>query len=123
MHASDLTDPTSSPDAPIPRFDSGRGTLTEDPPQVAPHAGAIAPSSLGRRTSTRGFVRRREALPSRGAPYEQVDPFILVHEGGCGSRTSPTSTPSMKGAFIQIMPLTWDSFLLPVMDKNPWLTI
>jgi redox-sensitive bicupin YhaK (pirin superfamily) len=22
-----------------------------------------------------------EALPSRGAPYEQVDPFILVHEG------------------------------------------
>jgi len=25
--------------------------------------------------------------------------------------------------FIQIMPLTWDSFLLPVMDKNPWLTI
>lgn len=43
MHAGDLTDPTSSPDAPIPRFDSGRGTLTEDPPQVAPHAGAIAP--------------------------------------------------------------------------------
>jgi len=29
----------------------------------------------------------------------------------------------VKGAFIQIMPLTWDSFLLPVMDKNPWLTI
>jgi hypothetical protein len=29
----------------------------------------------------------------------------------------------LKGAFIQIMPLTWDSFLLPVMDKNPWLTI
>ena len=25
----------------------------------------------------------------------------------------------VKGAFIQIMPLTWDSFLLPVMDKNP----
>ncbi len=22
-----------------------------------------------------------EALPSRGAPYEQVDPFLLVHEG------------------------------------------
>jgi redox-sensitive bicupin YhaK (pirin superfamily) len=22
-----------------------------------------------------------EALPSRGAPYEQVDPFILLHEG------------------------------------------
>jgi quercetin 2,3-dioxygenase len=22
-----------------------------------------------------------EALPSRGAPYEQVDPFVLVHEG------------------------------------------
>jgi hypothetical protein len=30
---------------------------------------------------------------------------------------------NLKGAFIQIMPLTWDSFLLPVMDKNPWLTI
>jgi putative oxidoreductase len=30
---------------------------------------------------------------------------------------------NVKGAFIQIMPLTWDSFLLPVMDKNPWLTI
>ena len=30
---------------------------------------------------------------------------------------------SLKGAFIQIMPLTWDSFLLPFMDKNPWLTI
>jgi hypothetical protein len=29
----------------------------------------------------------------------------------------------LKGAFIQIMPLTWDSFLLPVMDENPWLTI
>jgi hypothetical protein len=25
----------------------------------------------------------------------------------------------LKGAFIQIMPLTWDSFLLPVMDKTP----
>jgi hypothetical protein len=23
-----------------------------------------------------------EALPSREVPYEQVDPFILVHEGG-----------------------------------------
>src|SRR3989449_11174224 len=22
-----------------------------------------------------------EAVPSRGAPYEQTDPFILVHEG------------------------------------------
>jgi hypothetical protein len=31
--------------------------------------------------------------------------------------------PTLKGAFIQITPLTWDSFLLPVMDKNPWLTI
>ena len=25
-----------------------------------------------------------------------------------------------EGAFIQIMPLTWDSFLLPVMDRDPW---
>jgi hypothetical protein len=31
--------------------------------------------------------------------------------------------PTLKGAFIQITALTWDSFLLPVMDKNPWLTI
>jgi len=31
--------------------------------------------------------------------------------------------PGLKGAFIQIMPLTWESFLLPVMDKNSWLTI
>jgi len=30
---------------------------------------------------------------------------------------------SVKGASIQIMPLTWDSFLLPGMDENPWLTI
>jgi len=28
------------------------------------------------------------------------------------------SRASLKGAFIQIMPLTWDSFLLPVMDKK-----
>jgi hypothetical protein len=26
----------------------------------------------------------------------------------------------LKGAFIQIMPLTWDSFLLPVMDSHLW---
>jgi hypothetical protein len=26
---------------------------------------------------------------------------------------------SLKGAFIQIMPLTWDSFPLPVMDRPP----
>jgi hypothetical protein len=31
--------------------------------------------------------------------------------------------PIVKGAFIQIMRLTWDSFLLPVMDRHPWLTI
>jgi hypothetical protein len=30
---------------------------------------------------------------------------------------------NVKGAFIQIMALTWDSFLLPVMDRHPWLTI
>jgi hypothetical protein len=30
---------------------------------------------------------------------------------------------NLKGAFIQIMPLTWDSFLLPVMDRHPGLTI
>jgi hypothetical protein len=29
------------------------------------------------------------------------------------------SKASLKGAFIQIMPLTWDSLLLPVMDKHP----
>jgi len=29
----------------------------------------------------------------------------------------------VKGAFIQIMPLTWDLFLLPVMDGHPALTI
>jgi hypothetical protein len=29
----------------------------------------------------------------------------------------------LKGAFIQIMPLTWDSFLLPAIDRHPWLTI
>jgi len=29
----------------------------------------------------------------------------------------------LKSAFIQIMPLTWDSFLLPVMDSQPWRTI
>jgi hypothetical protein len=28
-----------------------------------------------------------------------------------------------KGAFIQIMPLTWNSLLLPAMDRHPWLTI
>jgi hypothetical protein len=27
---------------------------------------------------------------------------------------------NLKGAFIQIMPLTWDSFLLPVMDSHLW---
>jgi hypothetical protein len=30
---------------------------------------------------------------------------------------------TLKGAFIQIMPLTWDSFLLPAIDRHPWLTI
>jgi len=29
----------------------------------------------------------------------------------------------MKGAFIQIMQLTWHSFLLPLMDRHPGLTI
>jgi hypothetical protein len=29
----------------------------------------------------------------------------------------------LKGAFIQIMPLTWHSFLLPVLDRHPGLTI
>jgi hypothetical protein len=32
-------------------------------------------------------------------------------------------SPFVKGAFIQIMPLTWHSFLLPVMDRHPGLTI
>ena len=36
-----------------------------------------------------------EALPSRRVPYEQVDPFILVHEGrmrlsGCRARSTPS---------------------------------
>jgi hypothetical protein len=26
---------------------------------------------------------------------------------------------TLKGAFIEIMPLTWGSFLLPVMDRHP----
>jgi hypothetical protein len=26
---------------------------------------------------------------------------------------------TVKGAFIQIMPLAWDSFLPPVMDRHP----
>jgi len=30
---------------------------------------------------------------------------------------------SLTGALIQIMPLTWDSFVLPVMDTIPCLTI
>jgi hypothetical protein len=30
---------------------------------------------------------------------------------------------SLKGAFIQIMPLTWHSFLRPVMDRHLGLTI
>ncbi len=29
------------------------------------------------------------------------------------------SLDSLKGALIQIMPLTWDSFLLLVMDTHP----
>jgi hypothetical protein len=29
----------------------------------------------------------------------------------------------LKGAFIQIMPLTWGSFFLPVMDRYSWLTV
>jgi hypothetical protein len=29
----------------------------------------------------------------------------------------------VKGASIQIMPLTWDSFLLPSWTSTPWLTI
>ena len=28
-----------------------------------------------------------EALPSRSVPYEQVDPFVLVHEGRLRLRT------------------------------------
>jgi len=30
---------------------------------------------------------------------------------------------TLKGSFIQIMPLTWDSLLLPVMTRHPWFTI
>jgi hypothetical protein len=30
---------------------------------------------------------------------------------------------NQKGAFIQIMPLTWHSLLLPVIDRHPGLTI
>ena len=46
---------------------------------------------------------------------------MLTHEGLLPVRGLDTS--NLKGAFIQFMPLTWDSLLLPVMDKNPWLTI
>jgi hypothetical protein len=39
------------------------------------------------------------------------------------SNAARTAIPMLKGAFIQIMPLTWDSFLLPAIDRHPWLTI
>jgi hypothetical protein len=39
------------------------------------------------------------------------------------STASRTAGVTLKGAFIQIMPLTWDSFLPPVMDRHPWQTI
>jgi hypothetical protein len=43
-----------------------------------------------------------------------------VHETGA---SLDGQSGSLKGAFIQIMPLTWDSFLPPVMDRHPWQTI
>ena len=41
----------------------------------------------------------------------------------CSLLSSSATAVTLKGAFIQIMPLTWDALLLPVVDRHPWLTI
>ena len=60
----------------------------------------------------------------RGGALAGIFPEGSVNPGPSAVRgEGERGMGSVKGAFIQIMPLTWDSFLLPVMDKNPWLTI
>jgi hypothetical protein len=39
------------------------------------------------------------------------------------ARRERAGEKDLKGAFVQIMPLTWHSFLRPVMDRHPGLTI
>ena len=54
---------------------------------------------------------------------------ILFDKRGVGLSDRLSVIPTIearldvKGAFIQIMPLTWDSLLLPFWTGTPWLTI
>ena len=59
--------------------------------------------------------------PTAEASPHTFDSYGLVITAIAGVILSVTWW--LKGAFIQIMPLTWDSFLPPVMERLPWLTI
>jgi hypothetical protein len=107
-------------------------------PQVrfASAASASVPSPVGVRNCDHALDlrirsgRRRRASAPLDATEESVRHSIrLPCWRKCLDRVRAVPPPgleyvgpqisSLKGAFIQIMPLTWDSFLLPVMDKTP----
>jgi NADPH-dependent 2,4-dienoyl-CoA reductase/sulfur reductase-like enzyme len=83
--------------------------------QLAQQAGA----ALGIRDAIAVDRRMRANLPDVFAAGDCVETWHRM----LGAPTYMPLGTTVKGALIQIMPLTWDSFLLRVMDMHPWQTI
>jgi hypothetical protein len=64
----------------------------------------------------RELIRRKWTYRRKRCGRPPIDPEIYA-------LVCRMARENLRGASIQIMPLTWDSFLLHVMDGHPWQTI